>query len=156
MWLLIHSAVGLLVTLIQTRSLRSIRTITKPYSSLKPMVGTTNKSIAAIGRLRAAAGPDYFCEASPVGYRAAQYHKFSRRRTLYFGGGPAPSPKSIQSLSLGELEISKPCYQRGLQKLEMPDDHCQLVHYILLKFAALSSANCAERDCPSVLTRAYP
>jgi hypothetical protein len=36
------------VTLIQTRSLRSIRTITKPYSSLKPMVGTTNRSVAAI------------------------------------------------------------------------------------------------------------
>jgi hypothetical protein len=43
-----HSAVGLVVTLIQTRSLRSIRTITKPYSSLKPMVGTTNKSMAAM------------------------------------------------------------------------------------------------------------
>src|SRR3977135_267863 len=47
-WRAIHSAVGLVVTLIQTRSLRSIRTITKPYSSLKPMVGTTNKSIAAM------------------------------------------------------------------------------------------------------------
>src|SRR6266403_6279549 len=44
----IHSAVGLVVTLIQTRSLRSIRTITKPYSSLKPMVGTTNRSMAAM------------------------------------------------------------------------------------------------------------
>src|ERR1700737_12056 len=44
----IHSAVGLVVTLIQTRSLRSIRTITKPYSGLKPMVGTTNKSMAAM------------------------------------------------------------------------------------------------------------
>src|SRR3981189_1696605 len=33
---------------IQTRSLRSIRTITKPYSSLMPMVGTTNKSMAAM------------------------------------------------------------------------------------------------------------
>ena len=32
-WHAIHSAVGLVVTLIQTRSLRSIRTITKPYSS---------------------------------------------------------------------------------------------------------------------------
>ena len=32
-WRAIHSAVGLVVTLIQTRSLRSTRTITKPYSS---------------------------------------------------------------------------------------------------------------------------
>src|SRR5882757_3258268 len=32
----------------QTRSLRSSRMITKPYSSLKPMVGTTNKSMAAM------------------------------------------------------------------------------------------------------------
>jgi hypothetical protein len=39
----IHSAVGRVVTLIQISSLRSIRTITKPYSSLKPMVGTTNR-----------------------------------------------------------------------------------------------------------------
>src|SRR5712671_85311 len=44
----IHSAVGLVVTLIQTRSLRSIRTITKQYSSLKPIVGTTNRSMAAM------------------------------------------------------------------------------------------------------------
>src|SRR6267154_1060179 len=47
-WRATHSAVGLVVALIQTRSLRSIRTITKPYSSLKPMVGTTNRSIAAM------------------------------------------------------------------------------------------------------------
>jgi hypothetical protein len=31
---------------LQARSRRSIRTITKPYSSLKPMVGTTNRSMA--------------------------------------------------------------------------------------------------------------
>src|SRR6202163_2332795 len=43
-----HSAVGLVVTPIQTRSLRSSRMMTKPYSSLKPMVGTTNKSMAAM------------------------------------------------------------------------------------------------------------
>jgi hypothetical protein len=46
-WRAIHSAVGLVVTLIQTRSRRSIRKSTKPYSSLQPMVGTTNKSMAA-------------------------------------------------------------------------------------------------------------
>src|SRR6266852_9337678 len=47
-WRATHSAVGLGVTLIKTRSLRSSRKITKPYSSLKPMVGTTNRSIAAV------------------------------------------------------------------------------------------------------------
>jgi hypothetical protein len=40
--------VGLVVTLIQTRSLRSSRMMTKPYSSLKPMVGTMKKSMAAM------------------------------------------------------------------------------------------------------------
>src|SRR4030088_2773290 len=47
-WRAIQSAVGLVVTLIQTRSLRSSHIMTKPYSSLKPMVGTTNKSMAAM------------------------------------------------------------------------------------------------------------
>jgi hypothetical protein len=40
----------LVVTLIQMRSLRSILTITKPYSNLKPMVWTTNRSMAAMSR----------------------------------------------------------------------------------------------------------
>src|SRR5260221_10253496 len=45
-WRAIHSAVGLVVTLIQTRSPRSIRTITKPHSSLKPMVYEPDESPA--------------------------------------------------------------------------------------------------------------
>jgi hypothetical protein len=36
------------VTLIQTRSLRSSRTMTKAWSRSKPIVGTTNRSIAAM------------------------------------------------------------------------------------------------------------
>src|SRR3979409_486255 len=51
-WRGIHSAVGLVVTLIQTRSLRSIRTITKPYDSLKQKVGTTKRSMAAMSGAR--------------------------------------------------------------------------------------------------------
>jgi acetylornithine deacetylase/succinyl-diaminopimelate desuccinylase-like protein len=47
-WRAIHSAVGFVVTLIQTRPLRSSRTMMKAYSRSKPMVGTTNRSIAAI------------------------------------------------------------------------------------------------------------
>jgi hypothetical protein len=48
-WRAIHSAVGFVVTLIQTRPLRSSRTVMKAY---KPMVGTTNRSIAAISGVR--------------------------------------------------------------------------------------------------------
>jgi len=36
------------VTLIQTRSLRSSRTMTKANSRSKPIVGTTNRSMAAM------------------------------------------------------------------------------------------------------------
>ena len=42
------SAVGFVVTLIHTRSLRPRRTMTKAYSISKPMVGTTNRSMAAM------------------------------------------------------------------------------------------------------------
>ena len=48
---MVHSVMvfyGLAVTLIHTKSLRSSLTTTKAYSRSKPMVGTTNKSIAAI------------------------------------------------------------------------------------------------------------
>ena len=37
-----YSAVGRVVTLIQARSLRTSRTITMPYSILKPMIGKTD------------------------------------------------------------------------------------------------------------------
>src|ERR1019366_3568539 len=47
-WRATHSAVGFLVTLIQTRSLRSSWTTTNAESRSKPIVGTTNKSIAAM------------------------------------------------------------------------------------------------------------
>ena len=48
-----HSAVGLLVTAILSIRLRAWSRITRPYSSLKDMVRTTNRSIEAIRQ------PDY-------------------------------------------------------------------------------------------------
>lgn len=47
-WRAIHSAVGFVVTPIQARSLRLSWTMTKALSQSKPMVGKTNKSIAAM------------------------------------------------------------------------------------------------------------
>ena len=44
----IHSVVGCPVTSIQTSSSRASQTMTRTYSRLKPMVGTTKRSMAAI------------------------------------------------------------------------------------------------------------
>ena len=47
-WHAIHSAVGCVVTLIQTSSLRCNRMMTRAYSKSKPMVGTMSRSMAAM------------------------------------------------------------------------------------------------------------
>ena len=47
-WRATHSADGCGVTLIQTSSLRSSRTMMQAYSRSKPRFGTTNRSMAAV------------------------------------------------------------------------------------------------------------